>query len=274
VVSHARPLAQSAALLQPHAPLKQRWPAVALVQLRHTLPVPHAAPVVPAAHVTPLQQPPLHHTPPPQVVVQRRWTGSQAKPTAQSAEVVQPHAPATQVCPWVLALQSAQVPAAPHAVGVLPVAQVPLAQQPPLHGAAPLQAVPQAPFRHACPSGQSLALVQPHLLLARQRLPAGLVVQSTHWVPLPPHELLEVPWSQVPLLAAVQQPDEHGVALPQVFTQLPPVHDALPFGQSVSALQPHWPPPSTARQAWPSVLVAQLAHSAPDDPQAVPAVPG
>ncbi len=173
-----------------------------------------------------------------------------------------------------LALQLAQLPEVPQAVAVVPIAQVPLEQQPPLQGELLLQLVLQVfcTESQAWPIGQSAALLQPHLP-ATQAGPAALLVQSTHWVPLPPHDLPVVPGSHVPLFAAVQQPEPHGVFIPQEVTHTLLVHDELPFGQSLNMLQPHWPPPIVARQTWPIPLLLHEPQRPPPEPQAMVAVP-
>jgi hypothetical protein len=61
VKSHACPVGQSVAMLQPHTPAMHAVPAALPTQLVHAIPLtPHAVPPVPAAQVPPLQQPPLH----------------------------------------------------------------------------------------------------------------------------------------------------------------------------------------------------------------------
>jgi hypothetical protein len=56
--------------LQPQAPLTHAVPVVEAVQSRHTTAEPHAFCAVPAAHMVPEQQPPLHGCVAEQVVLQ------------------------------------------------------------------------------------------------------------------------------------------------------------------------------------------------------------
>src|SRR5205823_7073364 len=133
-------------------------------------------------------QPPLHGCCALHAVVHLRVFGLHELPPGQSPATEQPHAPATQVCPLALLVQSAQLPLVPHALGAVPPAHIPAEQQPPLHGETPLQAAPQvlATESHALPIGQSAALLQPHLPLPRHTGPATLPLQSMHCVPLAP----------------------------------------------------------------------------------------
>ena len=91
-------------------------------------------------------------------------------------------------------------------------AHIPPEQHPPRHGELALHAVLHALVieSHACPTGQSVELLQPHLPEERQALPAAALVQSRHCWPAPPHERPEVPGSQVPPDAAVQHPEAQG----------------------------------------------------------------
>jgi hypothetical protein len=83
-----------------------------------------------------------------------------------------------------------------------------------LHGWVRLQVVaehalfPKGP-RQAVPTGQSLAVLQPHLP-ATHATPLVPAVQSTHTPPCEPHCVAPLPATQVPLAAAEQQPPLHG----------------------------------------------------------------
>jgi hypothetical protein len=172
--------------------------------------------------------------------------------------------------------QLAQVPpAGPQAAAVLPGAQVPLEQQPPLQGAFTLQPEVQTWFTrsHACSAAQSDGPLHPHRPVTHT-CPIVEVVQSAHRLPLPPHALAALPPRQVPLLAAEQQPDTQGVCAPQVLTHWLPVHDELPFGQSASELQPQRPPPAVAWHRCPIALLVHEPHVAPLAPQSFTPVPG
>lgn len=89
---------------------------------------------------------------------------SQVWPAKQSPAPLHPQAPARQLLPATLVVQSVQAsPAAPHAVADIPVAQVPLAQQPPLQ-----RMLASHDVEHACvsglqalPAGQSVLVQQP-----------------------------------------------------------------------------------------------------------------
>jgi hypothetical protein len=115
--------------------------------------------------------------------------------------------------------------------------QLPLEQQPPLHGAEELHDTPHTPVEQAIAGGQSAALAQPHCPFDRHDvpwvefeqdpadvhpheplmhcLPAGDPVQSTHDAPVVPQAMLVVPvWHTVPL----QHPPLHSA---------PPAHDVV-----------------------------------------------
>jgi hypothetical protein len=135
---HAVPAGQSVELLQPHSPPRpdgtwQIAPTVAALHCTHAAPLsPQALTSVPAVQLPDEQQPPL------QSCVGEHWVTHwcvvtlQAVCSGQSADVLQPHTPATQMCPVALAVQSTHAPAVPQVAGSVPSLQVPLAQQPPL----------------------------------------------------------------------------------------------------------------------------------------------
>ena len=81
------------------------------------------------------QHPPLHGWAELHEVVQTWALVSQALCTGQSAEALQPQLAPTQPLPARLVLQLTQVPwSAPQAAPVVPAAQTPPLQQPPLQG--------------------------------------------------------------------------------------------------------------------------------------------
>jgi hypothetical protein len=227
---------------------------------------------LPAAQLPPEQQPPLHGAVIEQLLVQ--LPPLHAVPIGQSAAVAQPHAPATHAWPIALAVQSTHCDcAAPHAVACVPAAQVPFAQQAPLHGCTDEQLVVHRCVEplQAASTGQSAAPLQPHAppFTARTQVePIALPAQLTHIAPVEPHAPFALPLAQV-LLAPSQQPPLHGCVAEQAIVQACVVvlHD-WPNGQSVAALQPH--APFTHAVARPPV---QLAHAPPVEPHAPAAVP-
>jgi hypothetical protein len=219
------------------------------------------------------QQPPLHGWVGRQVVVQTCRLVSQALPAGQSADELQPHAPATHTWPLPLAVQSRQTPPdGPHTLLVLPVAQVVPLQQPPSHGCEPLQVVTQVCVDrlHDEPLGQSPGPLQPQApppVAVRHTRPRLDEVQSTQAAPPPPQFIRSVPAAQVPLL---QQPPLHGwLALHTVVQVCELKSQAWLTGQSVCTL--HAQPPLT--QAWPLVLALQSMQALPVVPQVVPPRP-
>src|SRR5215472_14661599 len=95
-------MGRQAVALQSVSELHPQWPPplVAMhtvprhevVQFVQSPPVsPQASCAVPAVQTIPLQQPPLHVSPPVQEGEQVLVTGSQASPEGQSIEVLQPH---------------------------------------------------------------------------------------------------------------------------------------------------------------------------------------
>ncbi len=132
---------------------------------------PHALTPVPTTHTPPVQQPPLHgwvaalHC-----IVQRCVAVSHAVPSAQSAAELHPQnvePPLVTHCPpFALDAQLVHAGAEPvtaHAALVLPGAQVPALQQPPLQARFPAHDVEQVceAGSHAWPTRQSVALLQP-----------------------------------------------------------------------------------------------------------------
>ena len=112
-----------------------------------------------------------------------------------------------------------------------------------------------------------MTLLHPQAPLARHAVPAVLLVQSAHtaW-PVTAHWAAVLPGSQVPLLAAEQQPPLQGCAALQLAEQVWVVRlQAFPVGQSASDVQPqtpltHWSP---------EALPVQLVHRPPVAAQAV-----
>lgn len=167
---------QSLTEAQPHCPPRgigsHACPCVLAAQVLHAPPLlPHWVPDVPATQVVPAQHPPLHgwvaalH-----VVVQRRVVVSHAIPSGQSASVSHPQnvePPLVTHCPPLgLEAQLAHAGAALvvlHTAAVLPAAQTPALQQPPLHTRFPVHDVEHvwATGSHACPTRQSVGFVQP-----------------------------------------------------------------------------------------------------------------
>jgi hypothetical protein len=96
-VSHAFPVGQSLAELQPQAPETHWSPMVFPVQSLHALPeLPQVVLMPPVLQVPPEQQPPLHGCEPEQLVVHWCLLVSQALFAGQSLAELQPHPPATQ----------------------------------------------------------------------------------------------------------------------------------------------------------------------------------
>jgi hypothetical protein len=182
-VVHTPPLqavfaGQSAELVHPQLPVGQTWPLGFAAQLAHAAPVvPHAGATVPGAQVPPLQHPPLQGCVASHDVVQTPLL--HAVSAGQSADVLQPQPAARHTCPLVAAVQLAQAaPDVPQAPLAVPATQVPLLQQPPLHGWVASHARPHRfAALHALFAGQSAAPLQPQFPV-RHRWPEPLVVQS------------------------------------------------------------------------------------------------
>ena len=106
--------------------------------------------------------------------------------------------------------------------------------------------------------------------LPRHALPLGLVVQSTHSVPAAPHTAVLVPGWQLPEVLDEQQPEPHIADAEQELTHrcLAASQELAPVAQSLSAPQPHCPPPGAGSQRCPLALFAHAAHTAPVLPHA------
>jgi hypothetical protein len=170
--------------------------------------------------------------------------------------------------PIALPTHETHAPDEPHAPTVVPLAQVPLAQQPPLHGCVAEQPGVQACVArlHACPDGQSLAPLQPHAP-AMHAWPALALLQSTQLPPDGPHAAAVLPGRQPP---PWQQPPVHGIAAEHsAATHRCVVVSQVPVRQSPFTLQPHAP----AMHAVPIELAAQLTHAAPLAPHSLAEVP-
>jgi hypothetical protein len=131
--------------LPPFEPMMHTAPPEAAVHAEHAPPFePHAPLALPATHELFEQQPPLHAVcvAPPHEAEHLCVLVSHELSTRQSVGWLQPHSPATHAEPSALPVQLAHMPELPHAVAVVPPAQVPLAmlQQPPLHGCVELHA--------------------------------------------------------------------------------------------------------------------------------------
>jgi hypothetical protein len=126
---------------------------------------------------------------------------------------------------------------------------------------------------HDWPEGQSPVALQPHAPLARHACPALLPVQSAHTDPLPPHDVGPVPGWHVPEPPLEQHPVGHGSLELHVKVQIPPEHPWAPAPQSLTVVQPHWPPLGTGSHACPCVLDAHGLHAPPLLPHWPVAVP-
>jgi hypothetical protein len=267
--SHALLLGQSAAVLQPHAPpplvATHAPPSGLPLHIAHAPPcAPHAPAMVPATHVVPLQQPPLHGWLALQVVTQL-FAGEHELPIGQSLVTLQPHCcEPRHTWPALLALQSTHAPpAAPHAPVEVPAAHMPLEQQLPLHGCDAEQVVVhwRAVVSHAEPLAQSAFEPQPHMpppVVARHTLPRLLPLHATHAPPLAPHALALVPATQLP--PGEQQPPLHDCVAEQLDTHwCVVVSHAMSAAQSALELQPHAP----LTHACPALLEVQSAQVEP-----------
>jgi hypothetical protein len=265
------------ATVQPHTPLKQACPARLLEQSMHAAPDgPHAPAVEPAAHTPFEQQAPLHGWLALHAVVHLDVVPSHALPDGQSAAELQPHAPppgtALHKEPMLLPLQAAQAPPVePHELTDVPGSQVPPLQQPPWHGCVDEQVVVHwcAVVSHAWPTGQSLALEQPHTP-ARQAWPTALMLQSLHEAPLAPQVFAAAPALQV---VPAQHPPLQLCVEEQTLVHTCPLPHARWVGQSVGPAQPQLPPPVVDKHCPPAVLEVQSAHARPFAPQVPVAVP-
>jgi hypothetical protein len=189
---HAVLTGQSADVLQPHTIVeRQTWPFAAFEQSTQAMPdAPQALLAVPLAQVPPLQQAPLHGELDEQAVVHWCEVVLQALPAGQSLAELQPHAPppVTALHRWPMLDDEQSMQAPPFEPQppelLVPGAQLPARQQPPLQGADDEQLDLQVcdDGSHAVDVGQSALVEQPHAP-ALQMWPLELVVQSTHEVP-------------------------------------------------------------------------------------------
>jgi len=279
-VLHASPAGQSAATLHPHVPAaRHAVPFAFAVQLTQVAPAdPQSAVVFPVWQVDDVlsQQPTTHGMVGPQgvgvhtcVVVLQVWFG------AQSALVPHPQVPpVTHIPPFGLPAQSTQtLPVPPHSGTVLPATHVSViaSQQPPLHGcvAEHIAVHVLVVVSHDWPIGQSVAVLQPHLLgvPVTHAVPAALLVQLVQTaVPVlqaPP----PVPGWQVPPVAAEQQPVLQTWVAEHIAVHVwVVVSHASPAGQSAVAPHPHAP---LASHTAPWVLMVQSTHAAPEAPHDV-----
>jgi hypothetical protein len=195
---------------------------------------------------------------------------------------VQPHACDTQTGPGLHVFeQLLHVAPDPHLSFAVPGAHVPfvlpfgIAQHPPLHVCVALHAVVHVlvVVLQACPVGQSVAELQPHLPFDRHAVPALAPVQLTHCEPGAPQAPCVLPAWHVPVPPLIwQHPPLHVCEAVHVVEHVcVVVLQALPLGQSALELQPHV---RFARHAWPAVLWVQSTHAVPGPPHAVLPVPG
>jgi hypothetical protein len=286
-VLHASPAGQSVATLQPHVPLDSHAEPLALpTQLVHEPLTPQAPGALPGAHVPPLQQPPLHAVcPAPHAVLHVCVVVLQALPVGQSVAALQPHvgvAPVSHTCPIGFPVQSAQMPAAPHAFDAVPATHwVPL-QHPALHAVWP--ALPHVVLQvcvvvlQESPVGQSDAALQPHARVdAMHTDPAAFPWQLTQ-APDPPHAVLLVPgWHELPDPQHPAVQGEAGSEHEKVQRSVVVLQPALFAGQLALVAHPHCPPPVTTSQALPLVPAVkpavQLAQRPPLFPQDAVSVP-
>jgi hypothetical protein len=166
--------AQSVIALQPHMPLARQILLSLLLAQGEQMPPerPQAVFAVPGWQALPSQQPPLQPSPPVQSVEQwlsvlQAWLAGQFDAMLQPQVPPPPDASAMHLLPLVLGeVQLVQLfPVSPQAVSAMPVAQVPAAQQPPLHWKPPTQLVEHSwvEVLQALPVEQSPGRVQPHL---------------------------------------------------------------------------------------------------------------
>jgi hypothetical protein len=281
---HALSVGQSLCDAHPHVPppvtASQVIPTLLFTHVAHAPPVdPHAACAVPPTHRFDVvsQHPPLHVSPPAQLVPQVWLVVLQASPVAQSADVLHPQAFATHAFPAAFPLQATHaLPAAPQVATAVSIdAHVPLLQHVPLHGALVEQVdvhvvgVP-APL-HALSVGQSVAEAHPHApppVTATHAVPPPLLAQDMHAPPVAPHTPCAVPPTHTPLVSQhpplqVSPPVQ---LVPQVWFV---VLHACPVGQSFDVLHPQ---ASVERHTGVSVPVHTL-HAPPPVPHAPSPVP-
>jgi hypothetical protein len=201
---------QSVAAKQPHLPATH-WSPFPPAQFVHiSPPVPHAVAALPDWQVVPSQQPPLHVSPPVQLLV--HLPPLQASPDGQSVALTQPHVPLERhTAPFELPVQSTHAVDEPHAVVDVPGMQVPIAppQQKPAPQAPPSQLAVQAPPEHVGVSPS----------------------HEMHAPPAEPHDVSLVPMTHV---LPLQHPPLHVRSPTQLEEQSPVVGShASPFGQLV-----------------------------------------
>ncbi len=298
-VSQAMPVGQSVVAEQPH-----RSPAPPSPTPRHTapgaLPLPHTAHTAPGVpHVTPTASDAAHtgdaglrssqHVPlqgvfDPHAEPHVCDTRLHAVPEGQSLGPLHPQPLSTQVWPAALFEQSTHaLPAAPHDVACVSVAQKPVAppsgksQHEPLHATDAEHVVAHWSPLHA-PPAQLLLDVQPHLpppVVATHTSPTLLPAQPAQAPPEAPQASDPVPATHVPAppSSSAQQPVlQSWVALHAVVHVWVVVSHAWFAGQSVGPLQPHAPagPAPEMTHAEPAALPTQVVHTAA--PEALHAV--
>jgi hypothetical protein len=133
------------------------------------------------------------------------------------------------------------------------VVHAPPLQHWPLQGELSEHVVPHAcvAASQACPTGQSLSLLQPQVAPPTHPVPAALCEQSVQ-VPLLPHAVPSFPPEQVP--EDEQQPVEHGDEAEQVDAASWPVEEP-----SCPPEEPSWP---VDEPSWPASLV-RIGPSSP-----------
>ncbi|MCC6806582.1 MAG: hypothetical protein IT381_04085 [Deltaproteobacteria bacterium] len=165
-------------------------------------------------------------------------------PSAAQPQVLLP----SHTEPSTVAAQSTHAPPVPpHAAGAVPAMQVPLLQQPPLHGCVASHAVVHTLPLQAWYEPQSVSLLQPQTLPVRQRLPSGELAHAAAAAPSTGH--------------------------PHFPVRGPDARQPVPFPlvvQSAGALHPQTPP---LRHAVPSVLLLQSVQRPPPTPQLAAWVP-
>ena len=231
-----------------------------VVQSVHIAAVPHAPSAVPAAHVVPVQHPPLHALwfGPPHAVPHLCVEVSHACPAppavapGQSVATSQPQVSVdgSHLGPPLPAVQTAHVPEPPHAPGWLPTTHV-LPEQHVPAPQVPLPAAPQA----------AVQLPDVHVGVAP--------VHGVQACPVEPHVAFCVPTTQFP--EPLQQPPLHAWLAEHLVVHCPvTVSQASSLGQSVVAPQPHVP---LASHTWPFAEVVQSVHLDPVGPHALGAFP-
>jgi hypothetical protein len=175
----------------------------------HVVHVPPSAPqlagAVPPWQCPPMSQhPPLHGDPGLHTFV-HKFIALHALPGSHSLAFTQPHMP----------LGRHAEPLLGHVKTHMPVEQ-----QAPLQGEAPLQVVPHVPPLHALPGRQSFCETQPQVPPARHWLPFS-PAHEVQALPSTPHAVGALPIAQVP---ALQQPPLQGDLALQLAPQTLAVH--------------------------------------------------